>query len=397
MLKIFFILFCVLGFQATATEKTYGAFHYTSDHPNTLFFLDDVQYGQSFEFRKALRNHDIQNIVLVSPGGDVAEGLLMAGIIFDKQLRTYIPKDTKCESACSYMFFAGNERLADGKLGVHQTWSSEYNKKQSIGVTQVQTQYTVSEIIGFLNEFGTPQFVYEKMFQDIEMYYFDPMELDKIHSTNFGLERSKTASLSYYANQKIKTPAPQKEPEVKPEPELTKKELVAIIQTRLNEIGCNAGPADGIWGRRTEAAAKVFAKTAGLPTTGDNFLSEDFFDKLAEAPANFCPKIKPKPKKKSVPTLAGSWSGTLYCNGTKYPVSGFVVKKTSTTYAFNMKTADYTYVGSLITTNNGKNFSMDAVDHTRREFRASGIVSSNGRKLNGQTLGRTCPFVFNKN
>lgn len=35
----------------------------------------------------------------------------MAGIIFDKKLKTYIPKKGNCASACAFMFFAGNERL----------------------------------------------------------------------------------------------------------------------------------------------------------------------------------------------------------------------------------------------------------------------------------------------
>ena len=209
----------------------------------------------------------------------------MAGIIFDKELRTYIPRGGTCASACAYLFFAGTERLADGELGVHQAYSSNFKEKKSVGQTQYVTQFTVSEIIGFLNEFGTPAFVYERMFQDIDMYFFDPLELMELNSEIFGLENSQKIAATKFMLAKIK------EQEEK-EPELTRKEMIALIQTRLKEVGCNPGPADGIWGRRTQAAAVAFAKKAGLPTSPEELITKTFIEKLSEAPANYCPKPK---------------------------------------------------------------------------------------------------------
>ena len=63
--------------------------------------------------------------MLSSPGESVFEGLQIAGIIHDKGLQTYIPKhgleeEGDCASACSFMFFAGTTRSAEGNLGVHQ-------------------------------------------------------------------------------------------------------------------------------------------------------------------------------------------------------------------------------------------------------------------------------------
>ena len=280
-----FILFTLFAATVFADEKKYGSFTLNTDIPDTLFFIDEIKANDSFELRKALRNHDIQNIVLASPGGSVWEGLQMAGIIFDKKLRTYIPRGGICASACSYLFFAGNERLADGELGVHQAYSSDAKKQQAVGQTQYTTQFTVSEIIGFLNEFGTPAFVYERMFQDIDMYFFDPLELMKLNSEVFGLEISQKISATKYMIAKLKE-------QEKKEPELTRKEMIVLIQTRLKEIGCNPGPSDGIWGRRTQAAAVAFAKKAGLPTSQEELITKTFIEKLSEAPANYCPKPK---------------------------------------------------------------------------------------------------------
>ena len=72
------ILILLTSTWAAAAEKRYGSFVFSPEIPNTLFFFDDIKPNDSFEMRKTLRNHDIQNIVLASPGGSVFEGLQMA-------------------------------------------------------------------------------------------------------------------------------------------------------------------------------------------------------------------------------------------------------------------------------------------------------------------------------
>jgi len=74
--------------------------------------------------------------------------------------------------------------------------------------------------------------------------------------------------------------------------QLTEKILIMSIQKELNRIGCVVGPADGIWGERTQAAAVKFAKMTGLSTLKEGLLSEYFLKNLSEANNNFCPKPK---------------------------------------------------------------------------------------------------------
>jgi hypothetical protein len=65
-------------------------------------------------------NQDIDIVVLASDGGSVWEGLNMAGIIHDKGIATYVPELPEklgCYSACSFMFFGGKIRQADGIWG----------------------------------------------------------------------------------------------------------------------------------------------------------------------------------------------------------------------------------------------------------------------------------------
>ena len=161
----------------------YGSFLYFEQIPNALFFFGAIERSDSFEFRKAIRTHPIDTVVLGSPGGSVWEGLSMAGIIYDKKLRTYVPKGSECASACSFMYFAGQPRHAGGKVGVHQFYSG--NDKVDEGKTNFESQFTVSEIIGFLNEFNTPPFVFERMFSQKEMYYFTAKEMEEINSTSY--------------------------------------------------------------------------------------------------------------------------------------------------------------------------------------------------------------------
>ena len=44
--------------------RFYGSFLYSEKVPNALFFFSDIEKNDSFELRKALRNHDIEILVL---------------------------------------------------------------------------------------------------------------------------------------------------------------------------------------------------------------------------------------------------------------------------------------------------------------------------------------------
>ena len=212
----------------------------------------------------------------------------MAGIIFDKELRVYVPPKGVCASACSFMFFGGAERLSEGQLGVHQFASSDTSKNANAAKTQAESQFTVSEIIGFMNEFETPRFVLERMFEDRQMYWFNEEETAQLNSKDFSLELSIRSTITSYTSAKLKEAKVEKAKR----PKYSKKELIALIQKRLNVIGCSAGAADGVWGRRTNAAAVRFATKAGLPNSREELISEAFFGALVNAKKGFCPKPK---------------------------------------------------------------------------------------------------------
>ena len=328
------LLALILSTAVNAEEKdpfditVYGSFLHTGTVPNALFFFNDIEEYDSFELRRAIRNHAIDIVVLASKGGSVWEGLNMAGIIHDKGITTYVPKLPEklgCYSACSFMFFGGKIRKADGILAVHQAgaYGSERDKAQAkVSETQQNTQFTVSEIIGFLNEFETPPWVFEKMFRSREFYFFDEKEKERLATRTEEISEDNLYAINAFVSsftkyledlaEEEKKVKDEKESEISEEEQL--KLAVIEIQKLLNAAGCSAGIADGIWGRRTEAAAVLFAKTAKLPTDKVSLINDKFLQKLRIAPANFCPKIKPRA---AVKALKGKWSLRSVCSGNR--------------------------------------------------------------------------------
>ena len=386
--KILALFFLLLPTSIAASDDDpfnitfYGSFLHTKDVPSALFFFRPIKEFDMFELRRALRNHQIDIVVLGSDGGDVWEGLRMAGIIYDKGIATYVPEfpelpnEMGCYSACAYMFFGGKIRNAKGVLAVHQMGyygSDRDQTKEKVSDVQQGTQFTVSEIIGFLNEFETPPFVYERMFRSREFYEFDNDEKKKLSSRADEISLEKIARIDSFIRDyfsylqkliKAEEEATQsKAAEVSEEENL--KLAVAEIQKLLNEAGCNAGAADGVWGRKTQAAAVLFAKTARLPFEDKELISDQFIKSLKNAPSNFCPKPK---------TLKNKFYAT-YNYSCNYHRNVGVLKYVSS----NSSTAKYAL-------NWNKSYSYNNLDYYFFDVRQSEATYSYSSNLQG---GRT--------
>lgn len=337
MAKILTMIFVLMGSMLEAQENPlgltfFGSFLHTDRVPNALFFFSDIEPNDSFELRHAFRTHEIDTIVLASSGGSVWEGLNMAGIIFDKKITTYIPKlpnGKGCYSACAFMFFAGQAKLADGELGVHQVGA--YNEdvdrqKKTLGETQQITQFTTSEIIGFLNEFGTPPWVYERMFRSREIYLFSQEEKADL---GVGIidpklkERVDIFLLELFADL---------EKQAKVEAEVFKFDTknvsqVSELQKLLVEASCMAGGVDGVWGKNTNDAVRRFADANKLAYAGSASINVNFLHLLQSDNRDPCaPKAKTL-NPNSSPSVASSiptnnltspnhtWTISVTCNG----------------------------------------------------------------------------------
>ncbi|MGO4909823.1 hypothetical protein ACEN2J_15980 [Pseudorhodobacter sp. W20_MBD10_FR17] len=172
---------------ATADTLTYGSLQYSHDVPNVLFLMGHIKSNDSFELRRAMRDQAIDLVVTASPGGNLYEGLQIAAILHDNKIGTYVPEGASCESSCANIFLGGTSRLLLGELGVHQFYSGgpDADNATSQSVTTAVTQYTTADIIGIMNQFDTPPFVYEKMFGTEDIYYFSGAQKARL---NLGLD-----------------------------------------------------------------------------------------------------------------------------------------------------------------------------------------------------------------
>lgn len=174
-------VFVALVVPAIASAETrYGSFRFDDRASHSLFLTGEIRSGDSFELRKALRDHEIQIVIMGSAGGNLYEGLQMGAILRDKRIATYVPPQVNCESSCANMFFGGAQRKAEGRLGVHQFYSNDGDRSAPLGQAEATTQYTMADVIGIMNELDTPPFVYEKMLGTTDIYYFPEGELRRL-------------------------------------------------------------------------------------------------------------------------------------------------------------------------------------------------------------------------
>ena len=123
-----------------------------------------------------------KQILLNSVGGNLTGAMRFARYVREKEMDTWIAKNQTCASACALVFLAGTERFSEGKLIVHQylptagqgdanaTWDTAF-----IGV-----QSMIGEIITLLNSFGTPPFVFERIFNSPNLYEFTEAEMAEL-------------------------------------------------------------------------------------------------------------------------------------------------------------------------------------------------------------------------
>jgi len=164
-------------------EKYYPII-YSEEDPSVFILAGDIDIRTSLNFKRAVLDAGVPELLILnSNGGLVYIGLDLALEVERIGLTTYIPDEFGCYSACSYVFLAGRERIAEGELGVHQI-SSEDNDL-------IGGQITIGDVIDVLNKFGTPPELYPMMFsaKPSEMYILSQNEL-----SDLGLQGQRTVS-----------------------------------------------------------------------------------------------------------------------------------------------------------------------------------------------------------
>ena len=121
-------------------------------------------------------------ILLNSIGGNVSGAVRFARYVRQNQMNTWIAKNQTCASACALVFLAGIQRFSEGKLVVHQYLppAEQANEKIARDKAWISVQRIIGETITLLNSFGTPRFVFERIFSSPNLYEFTEAEMAEL-------------------------------------------------------------------------------------------------------------------------------------------------------------------------------------------------------------------------
>lgn len=173
-------VFAMCAQLATAEKETeFYPVIYDTDAPHLLSLVDEIDIRTPVMLNRALKSYPhVTQLSLSSRGGSVHSALTMSYVVHEAGLRTLIPDGAVCFSACSYLFFAGGEREAQGALGVHQLSSTSDSLRSG--------QVALADIMSAYDEFGVNGAVVNKMLLTPadDMYVFDADELTALGIVN---------------------------------------------------------------------------------------------------------------------------------------------------------------------------------------------------------------------
>ena len=127
-------------------------------------------------------------IILNSHGGEISGAVQLAKYIHNNSINTWVPPNAVCASGCALIFLAGQERLSEGDIYLHQFMPTAEHKAKKISLDKafVNVQKTIGEIFILLNEINAPDFVLERILTQEQLYRLTDADLAKLNTvTNF--------------------------------------------------------------------------------------------------------------------------------------------------------------------------------------------------------------------
>ncbi|MBM2294120.1 hypothetical protein JQX09_19515 [Sulfitobacter pseudonitzschiae] len=170
-LKHFLVSAIFALISSAAFGQSFGNFTvFPEDGVVVLSGSIDSDSPQDFDLALAAAG-EIKMVVLRSPGGVVVSALTIAATIKQRQLVTFVEERQNCASACSIIFFAGEQRVALGELGVHQMSSSGSSSLAGL-------QFVLADVLSAFDAFDVDDRVMQKMLRTPanDMYYFTTAE-----------------------------------------------------------------------------------------------------------------------------------------------------------------------------------------------------------------------------
>jgi hypothetical protein len=132
----------------------------------TFSMSGKIESGDAVEFIIQLVSWETPPTIFFidSSGGDLGEAMQIGWAIRESQIPVWSGEN--CHSACVFIYAAGVERLARGRVGLHRPYfPAEYFS----GLTSVQAKEKYEDLekesIGYLNEMGVNSSIIERIFQ----------------------------------------------------------------------------------------------------------------------------------------------------------------------------------------------------------------------------------------
>jgi len=143
-----------------------------------------ITANKAEEAIKQLRIKKPTAIILNSNGGDISGALQLAKYIHDNRINTWVPQNSICASGCALIFLAGEKRLCEGDIYLHQFMPTEEHKDKEISLDKafVNVQKTIGEIVILLNEIDAPDFVLERILTQEQLYRLTDADLAKLNT-----------------------------------------------------------------------------------------------------------------------------------------------------------------------------------------------------------------------
>ncbi len=201
-------------------------FIHDTDRPEILTLEGTIDGRTPDMFQRALERFEgVTTLELASNGGSVYDALPLAYFVRRVGLKTDIPGGKNCASACSYLFFAGVGRDAEGRLGVHAIAMPSNDLKAG--------QRALGEIFRAFEDFGVPSVVHTRMMATPaeNMYWFEPAEMIALGLIGqIGARRSDADLLASLRSQlDLETSLPEW---AGPPPGITPGQIAAVEQQR---------------------------------------------------------------------------------------------------------------------------------------------------------------------
>ena len=174
------ILAFLLAFSSQS-PATAGELFFGKDN-EWVVFQGPILSEEVDEILSQLKDRNPKLILLDSIGGNVSGAIRFARYVSEKEMNTWIAQNQTCASACALVFLAGIQRFSEGKLVVHQYLPpiEQGNEKIARDAAWVSIQRIIGETITLLNSFGTPRFVFERIFSSPDVYEFTEAEMAEL-------------------------------------------------------------------------------------------------------------------------------------------------------------------------------------------------------------------------